>query len=339
MTDAKAGQRLPAITSGPHVGAAVIVATVFCMALADAVVKAASSSMPLWQIFVVRSLIAIPLIAMAGFSGLLRDMRPVAFGWTMLRSFLLVLMYLAIYAAIPVLSLPTIAASLYTGPLFITLLSAILLGERVGGLRWLAILVGFAGVIAIIRPGTDAFTPAALIPVLAALLYAVAAVITSGKCAGENPVVMALALNYSLLLTGLTATLVLLAIDLPAASQSLYPFLLGNWIVMGLSEWGIVSLLAVLIVLIGAGLAKAYQAGPPSVVAAFDYSYLIFAALWGFVFFGDIPDTMTAFGMMLILLSGLLVLRPPGAEGQFRRERGPKLAEVARSLDRLPRCR
>jgi drug/metabolite transporter (DMT)-like permease len=293
-------------------GVAVIVATVFAMSFADAVVKYVSSNLTLWQIYVVRSLIAIPIIGCVFFLGLRKRMQPVSVRWTALRSVLLALMYIAMYAAVPVLSLSVIAASLYTGPLFIALFSAVLIGEPVGPGRWLAIVTGFAGVLIVIRPGTGAFSAATLIPVIAAVLYALAAVITRTKCSREKPIVLALALNYALLAIGLLMTGVIAIWQPPAPLQAAYPFLLGNWIAMGAREWAVIGLLAVLIIGIGAGLAKAYQSGPPSVIAAFDYAYLIFAALWSFVFFSERPDMAMIAGMLLIALSGILVVKSPG---------------------------
>jgi drug/metabolite transporter (DMT)-like permease len=294
----------------PALAVAVIIITVFAMAFADAIVKAVSSLMPLWQVFVVRSLIAIPLITLVAFLGPATRLRPLSLRWTLLRSFLLVLMYIAIYAAIPVLSLSAIAASLYTGPLFIAIFSALMIGEPVGPGRWAAIILGFIGVLFIIRPGGDTFSWAALIPVAAAVFYALAAVITRAKCPDENPVVMALGLNYALLATGMIASASLLLLNLAPETQALYPFLVGDWISMTDREWAVLTVLALLIVGIGVGLAKAYQSGPPAVIATFDYSYLIFAAFWSFIFFGEVPDRFTMIGIGLIFCSGLLVLNP-----------------------------
>ena len=289
-------------------GVAIILLTVLAMSFADAVVKYASSSLPLWQIYVTRSLIVIPgLVALAMLGPRAVDIRPKSSGWVYLRGFLLALMYLAIYAAIPLLSLSVIAASLYTAPLFIALLSAPVIGERVGLWRWIAICIGFAGVLVILRPATDGFSTLALIPVAAALLYALAAVITRTKCTAELPAAMALGLNFCLLAVGAIATLII-AIWQPSPSQSaVYPFLLGPWIVMGPREWEIVLLLAALMIVISIGLAKAYQSAPPTVIATFDYAYLAFAAFWGFVVFSEVPDTPTILGILMIAGAGFLV--------------------------------
>ena len=78
--------------------------------------------------------------------------------------------------------------------------------------------------------------------------------------------------------------------------------------------------LAVLIVAISSGVAKAYQSGPPAVIATFDYTYLVFAALWSFVFFSELPDAMTALGMLLIAGAGILAISPPQSARRVRKQ-------------------
>ena len=170
----------------------------------------------------------------------------------------------------------------------------------------MALGIGFAGVLVSLRPGGDSFSLAAFVPMAAALLYALAAVLTRAKCQDERPMTLALALNLCLLMVG-SAVSVLLSAWPPAAAPA-YPFLLGPWIAMGVDEWRVIVVLAALIVGIGVGLAKAYQSAPPAVVAAFDYCYLPFAAWWSFVFFAEMPDAATILGMLLIAGAGILVV-------------------------------
>jgi drug/metabolite transporter (DMT)-like permease len=304
-------------------GVATIVATVFAMSFADAVVKYVSAELPLWQIFVMRSLVAIPLLVALPLFGRPTAVRPKSLFWTFLRGLLLVMMYIAIYAAAPVLGLSVIAAAFYTGPLFIALFSALLIGEQVGPRRWTAICIGFAGVLVILRPGTEAFSAVMLIPVVAALFYALAAIITRTRCIEETPVVLALALNFALLATGAIATAGIALWQPVAADAAAYPFLLGSWVAMGSREWGIIGFLAVLMVGIGIGLAKAYQSAPPAIIATFDYSYLVFAAFWSFAIFAEAPDAATLIGMLLIAGAGLLVVHGPAG---MRRPRGRGVA-------------
>lgn len=290
-------------------GVIVIVATVCVMALTDAIIKYVSADFPLWQIFVVRSLIAITiLLALILFAKTAINIFPLRMRWVLARSFLLAFMYIAIYAAVPKLPLAVIAAALYTGPLFVALLSALLIKEPVHARGWGAIALGFLGVLVILRPSTSAFSWYALIPVIAGLFYALAAIITRTKCTDEKPQVLAIMLNLSILTVGLVATLCI-AFAQPHIDAEIYPFLLGGWVQMGIPEWNLIVLLAVLITLIGVGLAKAYQSAPPTIIATFDYAYLLFAALFGFLFFGEIPDTTTIIGMLIITFAGLIVIR------------------------------
>jgi drug/metabolite transporter (DMT)-like permease len=252
-------------------GITLIVGSVFLMTLADALVKLVSEDLTLWQFYVTRSLISIPVLAVIMFwrgSGLW----PKAAGWAYLRAALLVLMWIAYYASLPLLSLSVAAVALYTSPLLIALLSVRLIREPVGPRRWIALLIGFVGVLTILRPGTSSFSWFMLLPILGAVFYALAMILTRSKCLDETPLALALA---------------------------------G----MGVREWGVVSLLGVLIAVYSAGVAKAYQSAAPSIVGTFDYAYLVFAALWGFVIFAETPDAAILIGMILIAASGILVAR------------------------------
>jgi drug/metabolite transporter (DMT)-like permease len=291
-------------------GVTLIVGSVFLMTLADALVKLVSADLTLWQIYVGRSLVSIPVLAVVMFwrgAGLW----PKAPGWAYVRAALLVLMWIVYYASLPILSLSVAAVALYTSPLLIALFSALLIGEPVGPQRWIAILMGFAGVLTILRPGTDAFSWFMLLPILGAVFYAIAMVLTRSKCLDETPLALALALNVSLMAAGLVMTGLLRVLDLTTAESSAYPFVLAPWAGMGAREWGVVSLLGGLIAVYSAGVAKAYQSAAPAIVGTFDYAYLVFAAVWGFVLFTEIPDTATVAGMALIAAAGILVARPP----------------------------
>src|SRR5262249_36724298 len=146
-----------------------------------------------------------------------------------------------------------------TAPLFITLFAALILGETVGLRRWAAIAIGFIGVLVILRPGTDAFSWSTLLPILSALFYALAAIVTRTKCCNERPLALSLALNLSFLFTGAIASGAIVLWAPAAGTVEMNPFLLGRWSHMGLREWGLIAFLAVLIVAVSSGVAKAYQ--------------------------------------------------------------------------------
>lgn len=299
-------------------GVITILVTVFAMALTDAFVKFASADMTLWQIYVCRSALALPVLVVLTKG----KVWPKAVGWVTLRSVALVVMYLAIYAAIPRLELSVVAAALYTGPLFIVLLSAVFLRETITAMQWAAVTLGFVGVLFVIRPDGSDFTILSLIPVIAAVFYAWAAVLTRSKCQDEAPASLAVSLNLALVAVGLLASLLLWVS--PSAYAEAYPFLFGQWSGVTVRSLGILVVMAVLIVGVSIGLARAYQSPRPQVIATFDYAYLIFAAFWGFVFFCEIPQPLTMLGIGLIIVAGILVVACGKSAGEPKLDRVPE---------------
>ena len=283
-------------------GIVTILFTVFAMALTDAFVKFASADMTLWQIYVCRSILALPVLYMLSRGRIW----PQAFGWVAIRSIALVAMYLAIYAAIPLLDLTVIAAALYTSPFFIVLLSAIFLNEPISVEQWVAVALAFIGVLFVVQPNGADFTSLSLIPIIAAFLYAVAAVLTRSKCANEAPESLAAGLNVALIVCGFTASIWLRI--WPSDYANSYPFLFGRWSALDIRTISILVVMAALIICVSVGLARAYQSPRPQVIATFDYAYLIFAAFWGFVFFREVPGIWTMVGIALITMAGILVL-------------------------------
>ncbi len=291
-------------------GIGIILASVLIMAFADAVVKLVSADLTVWQVFVARSLFAMPcLVAIVYALG--AGFRLLSPAWALIRSGLLVLTWLFFYASLPVLSLSVAAVAVYTNPIITALLSAMVIGERVSPRQWTGVLLGFGGVIAILKPGTDSFSWFTILPLMAAACYSLAMVLTRGKCQQEQPLVLGLALQCAFLVSGLIGVGVLAVIGLDPETVSAFPFLFNGWTVMGTREWGLMALLGGLSAAYFVGVARAYQIAPPSIIGTFDYVYLVSAAIWGFMFFAETPDIYTICGMALITAAGLLVAVRP----------------------------
>ena len=146
----------------------------------------------------------------------------------------------------------------------------------------------------------------AMIPVFSGFCYALAAIIVRTKCRNEEPFALVASLNFVLVMTGILATCALLLLDLDAATIAIHSFLLGGWIPLQNNAWIIISVLALLMIISAFLLVKAYQDTQPSVIATFDYSYLVFAVFWGVLLFSEFPDIFTIIGMLMIAISGLL---------------------------------
>jgi drug/metabolite transporter (DMT)-like permease len=291
-------------------GVITMIATAAGMAFGDALVKKMSADLGLWQLFVLRSVFALPLLALL-VRATIRDRRVSRslLLWGGLRSLLLIGMWVSFYAALTMVDLATVATAYYTGPIIITLLSAWLAGETVGARRWLAVCAGFAGVVLMLRPGESGLDWPVAFAVLSGFFYAVAAVLTRTRLSGASSLMLSASLNLAFFAVGLLGSVVLVLLPAPDNLVAAHPFLFGNWRGMDAGTWASVALLAVLIVAITTGVARAYQIAPSSIIATFDYVYLPFAGLWGFVFFATVPDLITLAGMLLIGGAGIAILR------------------------------
>ena len=194
-----------------------------------------------------------------------------------------------------ILELPIADATAVTmsAPFIVASLSGIFLGERVTLIRWAAISLGFAGALVIVQPGSDAFRPAALWGIGAAISVAVTALLARRLGMTEPASVTAFYTTIAFALAGLVPILIV-------------P---GTWqMAEGINLWFIVlaGLLAgsahFLIIL-------AYRKGEASFVVPFEYSSLVVAVVLGYLVFGDIPTVMVATGMMLIALAGIILAR------------------------------
>ncbi len=283
-----------------------IVFTVFALSLGDAFIKQSSGNFVIWQIFVLRSLIAIPcLVVYIAATGRSSLGMPSSWLWTSIRSLLLVVMWVCYYLALPHMDLSAAAAAYYTLPIFITLFSAALVGDKVSQLGWLAVFIGFTGVLLILKPNMQDFNWYALLPLCSAILYALAMILTRTKCRSEHPLFLSLALNLSFVIVGSLAAAYIMTMPL----ESRQGFLFAPWAAMGAQEWIAMSLLAIAILIGSIGAAIAYQNGPSSVIGIFDFAYIGFAVIWGFVFFAEVPDTLSMAGMVLIVIAGVMSLR------------------------------
>ncbi len=289
---------------------AAILITAFVLSLGDALIKQESAILPLWQIFVMRSVIATPfLVYFIRIRTCTTSIRPDRFGWTALRSLLLAIMWAAFYLALPHVPFSIAAASLYTAPLFITLFAALLIGDQVGWKGWIAILLGFIGVLLILQPQANDFNTYALLPIISAICYALAMIITRSKCEKEKPLILSLWLNLAFVGVGALAILIIQIWGPSPASMAANPFLLGEWKPMWIDEWRTMAFLAIIIVIASVGTAIAYQSGPSSIIATFDFSYVAYVVIWGILLFGEVPDFVTIIGILLIVSGGFLAVR------------------------------
>ncbi|WP_223163026.1 DMT family transporter [Roseivivax sediminis] len=258
--------------------------------------KLNNGALSLGQVLTVRSAVAVlclgAVLRLCSRAGRGRGVN----GWVWLRSFCLALMWGCYYAGLPGLPFSIAAACYYTAPMWMALLSSTLLGTRIGARGGLAILLGLAGVLTILRPGMDDVSPLVGLPLLAGFLYALAAVITQGRCRDVPAIAMALNLNLVLVLAGFG----LLAALSWLGGHDDAGFLLSVWPKLAASGWALLIGLGVLLAVITALVASAYQSAPAPVIGLFDNGYLVFALLWSGAIFGARPGPVDIVGIALI---------------------------------------
>lgn len=290
---------MPALGSG----LAAITVGVLLLSLSDALVKLANEGLSLGQVLTIRSGIAVLCL---GAVLRLTTREKVSLvrvtGWVWLRSLCLALMWGCYYAALPELSFSIAAACYYTSPMWMALLSSKLLGTRIGVRGAFPILLGLVGVMTILRPGLDDVSPMVALPLLAGFFYALAAVITQGRCSAVPAMSMAMNLNLVLLLSGLA----LVAGLWWSGRNNDAGFLLSVWPALEAADLGLLAGLGVLLAVITALVAYAYQRAPVPVIGLFDNGYLVFALFWSVLIFGDRPGLIDLLGIVLIGSGALL---------------------------------
>jgi len=306
-------QREPTLGSG----IVAITAGVLLLSLSDALVKLNNEGLSLGQVLTVRSGIAVMCLGtvLRLTTRMNIDLVRVS-GWVWLRSLCLALMWVCYYAGLPELSFSIAAACYYTSPMWMAVLSSTLLGTRIGGRGGVAILLGLAGVMTILRPGLDEVSPMIALPLLAGFFYALAAVITQGRCRAVPAMSMAMNLNLVLFLGGLG----LVAGLWRSGQGNDAGFPLSVWPALNLADLGLLAGLGVLLAVITALVAYAYQRAPAPVIGLFDNGYLVFALFWSVLIFGDRPGVIDLLGIVLIGSGALLAATASANRGPDQSE-------------------
>jgi drug/metabolite transporter (DMT)-like permease len=221
-----------------------------------------------------------------------------------IRGLLLASASVLFIAALHVMPIANSAAIFFVEPLLLTAISAMFLGEPIGWRRLTAVGVGFIGALIVIRPSFEAVGFAALLPLLSALCFAVYLAITRHQLARETALatqfwvsaVSAGALSVALVI-GTTASLDVFQADVFGAS---WPTPM---------EWGLLGAMAAIAMLTQSLAIQACRLAPASILAPFQYLEIFGSIMLGALFFGDLPDKLTALGTAIIIGSGLYVFR------------------------------
>ena len=294
-------------SDAPRVAVTLILAALLFLSLQDGLVKFSSATSSLWQFQILRSIANLALILIGlgviGSWHLIWPQNPIAVMW---RTLAVMGTMVFFFAGAPFLTLSEMGAGLYTYPIFMTILSVLFLNEKVGSWRLLAIILAAIGAVLIIRPTSSSFHAAQILPIFAGLFYSINATILRKYCRAESPLTMAFWASFGFLAICSLGALVVSIVPFDEAQVESWPFLLNAWPTLTSAIILLAGFCAICNVAGNILIVKAYQSAELSGLAPVDYSYLIFATFWGFVFFSDLPNLPTLLGMLLIAAAGIV---------------------------------
>ena len=309
-------------------GAAFVVLGMFTFSFQNMAIKSISADYPVLQIVVFRSFVAIPaayaLMRLEGQRGWPVTTKPML---EFVRGMFMFLSYTTFFMGVAALTLAEAESIRFSGPLMITILTVFFFGERVGLVRWIALLVGFGGVLLIVQPGTASFNLGSVFVLIATAFYAFVVMLTRRLRNDDSSATMAFFGSLVYLVAAFIITPITMAIGNPADAHPSVAFLLREWTTPTFFDAFVMSAVG----LSWAGgmycIARAYTMAATSVATPFEYTSLPINAMWGFVIFNDVPTLLTLIGALLTIGSGLFILYRDQANQPTALHRAPLLEE------------
>lgn len=296
--------------SQAKLGALCAVVSVVFFSINDVTIKFLSGGYALHQVVLIRSIIG--LLVIVAVIAPLTTGRAIArtkkLKMHMLRGLCVVFANMSFFLGLAAMPLADAVAIFFISPLVITLFSVLFLGEIVGPRRWAAIAVGFIGVLVMMRPGTQAFQVASLLPLVAAVCYAGLHTLTRRIGSTESAATMAFYIQIMFIIVGISFGLIVGDGRFGDQSDPSLAFLFRAWSWPVVADYPIFLIIGVGIAAAGYLISQAYRVAEASYVAPFEYLALPMAVVWGMVIFDEFPDIWDYVGMALILGAGLFMV-------------------------------
>ena len=260
------------------------------LTLNNAFLKTLTGDYPPGQLIALRAaFVFIPIALIAWRSDGLESLKINNIRGQSIRAGFLVATQFLMVTSLGLLPLADVTALSFSGPLVITALAGPMLGEQVGWRRWAAVVVGFSGVLIMVRPDPEIFRIAALLPILAASSGALRDLVTRRISTGESSIAILCFSTSAVLLAGLVSML----FDHVPLNMADLPLLAVAGCLQGAAHFILI---------------EAFRHGEAAVIAPFKYTALPWAAVFGFLLFGQIPDIWIITGAMPVICAGLYIV-------------------------------
>ena len=264
--------------------------SLFMLTCSDATTKWLGADYPAGQIICFRAIFSlIPILVMVVLQGGKASLRIVDRRGQAWRAFFFAVGTSLIAISMIVLPIADAAAIIYAGPLMITAIAIPMLGERVGWRRWTAIAIGFGGVVIMLRPTPNTIQWLGLLPLAAAFCSSMRDIYARRLADSESA--------NSMMFWSAIATILLSLFSLPF-----------GWTTPTLLDWGLFIMAGFFIGVAHYFMIEAYRISEAAVVAPFKYSGILWAVMFGYFVWGDIPDAFIICGGTLVIASGLYIL-------------------------------
>ncbi|MCY3880066.1 MAG: DMT family transporter [Rhodobacteraceae bacterium] len=287
-------------------GGLLIVGSMAIIGLTDNLIPLIAEMAGLWQFHTIRSLMSVPLIALIILARG-RSLRPHNPWLLSIRSALIAGSMILYFGSLTLMPVAAAGAGLFTAPIFVLLFSVILFRTRVGIWRVLAVTIGFVGVLLVLKPDPGNLDISVLFPLFAAVLYGLGQLMTRHHCSHEDTLVVLL-MFYVAIGLGCAAGLLIFSLwPAPEEWRQAAPFFTGGWVpVTGeFIFWTSVHALGSIIAI--AGLIRGYQIADPTYLGVFEFSFLLFAGVWGYVIWRHLLDPASLAGIAAIIAAGIAI--------------------------------
>lgn len=283
-------QPAAAMQSQPVKGILLMTASIFLLTTSDAVTKWLGGTYPVGQVICLRSFfIIIPMAILVPRTGGWRSLMPVKLRGQLARALFFSASTFFIALSMILLPLATASAILFTSPLFVTALAPFVLGEQVGVRRWLAVIVGFGGVLVIINPQPVGFDILVLLPLVAALCTSLRDMTTRRISATESP--NAIMFCSTVCVVFLSSFSSFFGWQ-PVKLEDLFLFVLSG-VLVGTAHYIMIA---------------AFTVAEAAVISPFKYTGIVWAAILGYVVFNHVPGLNIFAGAAIVIGSGLYIL-------------------------------
>ncbi|AGI67053.1 putative drug/metabolite superfamily transporter [Octadecabacter antarcticus 307] len=295
--------RVSATAAGPLFASVAMV----MFSLNDVAMKVLSSGYALHELVLIRSIVGLAVVVciMVPLNGTLSILKTRRLGMHVLRASFVVFANLCFFLGLAVLPLADAVAIFFISPFLIIIASVLFLGEVVRRRRWSAIAFGMIGVLIVLRPGTEAFQVASLLPLAAAFGYSGLHIMTRFLRDTENAVSMTFYIQIVFIVVCVVFGLLFEDGKLAEQSNASLAFLFREWRVPDTADLPLMLILGIFASIGGYCISRAYRLGEAAIVAPVEYLVMPLSIAWGVLVFGTWPDAVAWCGIGLILSSGL----------------------------------